>query len=80
MAGVQTRVALHRELLAQARDVVELDIDRQRLGIGADLAGGQFVIAPLQRGISYRQAKAREIVGIWHANKQTRARKDSRAA
>jgi hypothetical protein len=53
---------------------------RRRLGVGAELAGGSLVIAPLQKGVSYRQATSREIVGIWHANKQTRARKDSCAA
>lgn len=46
----------------------------KRLAIGAALAGGELVIRPLDARISYRQATAREVIGIWHANKQTAAR------
>ena len=66
----------------KAGDIVEIDkkgrrffaIFKRRLGIGASLAGGDLVIQPLQRGVSYRQATSREVVGVWHANKQTRGR------
>ena len=63
-------------------DIIEVDkkgrrffaISTKRLGTGAVLAGGELVIRPLERGVSYRQASSREVVGIWHANKATRGR------
>lgn len=63
-------------------DIVEVDkkgrrfhaIFKQRLGVGAALTGGELVVMPLDKRISYRQASSREITGIWHANKQTAAR------
>lgn len=59
-------------------DIVEVDIKGRRfhaivtqvLPIGAELAGGRLVIAPIDRRITYTRARSREVIGHWRKSRQ----------
>lgn len=58
-----------------AGDMVEVDKKGRRFfALVTARDGTQLSIRPVDTRISYRQATSREVVGIWHANKQTRGR------
>lgn len=56
-------------------DVVEVDKKGRRFFARVTLVGeSSLTLRPLDNRISYRSCTAREVIGIWHANKHTRAR------
>jgi hypothetical protein len=60
-------------------DVVEADVKGRRFlaKITGDRSPlGHLPIKPLDDRVTYRSVTARQVVGIWHANKATRARQE----
>lgn len=56
-------------------DIVEVDKKGRRFhALVRGLDQGELAVHPFDRRVTYRQATAREVVGIWHANRQTAAR------
>ena len=70
----------------QPGDIVEVDRKGRRFHAvftrklpadAAPVAAGELEITPLDSRVSYRHASARDVIGIWHANKATRARSNA---
>lgn len=59
----------------KAGDIVEIDHKGRRFWAQVRGVGdGRVNLRPLDQRISWREAGAREVIGIWHANKATTAR------
>jgi hypothetical protein len=63
----------------QPEDIVEVDRRGLKfLAVVKRVENGTVHLVPIDRGITYFRAPARQIVGIWHANKATRRRRQSK--
>lgn len=62
----------------QPEDIVEVDRRGFKfLAIVKRVDTGTVHVVPIDRGVTYFRAPARQIVGIWHANKATRRRRQT---
>lgn len=62
----------------QPEDIVEIDRRGFRfLAIVKRVDNGTLHIQPIDPRVTYFRAPARQIVGIWHANKSTRRRRQT---